>query len=196
MTAKFCLATALLCLTLMPQEVSAQRFYASGANGRAGGFARKFQNGGGAAGFAGRGRYGSAVGGAVATPYGGGAFHNAQLTGPEGGTLNTRGAGAYKPGVGAFRQGQFSGTTANGGSGSGTSGFKYNAQTGQGTQATSAQFTSASGQNYGGSETTSWTKGQGGTTDIQTDNHGSYDVDWAKGQKPVVTPVPATTPVQ
>jgi len=201
------LSLALLCCALLPSDAWARGFGVQGANGRAGGFARNFQNGGqaagfagryknsAAAGFAGRGRWGTAVGGGVATPYGGGAFHKANLAGPNGGTFNTEGAGGYKTGVGAMRQGQFSGTTANGGTGSGTSGFKYNAQTGQGNQATSAQFTSASGKEYGGNESTTWTKGQGGSTDLQTDNHGSYDIDWAKGQKPVVTPVPGTTAV-
>lgn len=190
-TRKLTLALAALCsITLLsPQEASAQRrFGFKGANGSAGGFAQRFAGGGGAAGIAGRGKYGAGAAGAIATPYGGGGFHAGQFAGPNGGNFQSAGAGAYKPGVGAFRQGGFSGQGPNGGTASGNSGFKYNAQTGQGTQSTSAQFTNASGQTHGGSEQTTFTKGQGGDTSIQTDNHGDYNVDWQKGQKPVVTP--------
>lgn len=187
------LTAALCCVSSVSmQAASAQRHFAfKGASGGGSGFARRFQGGGGAAGIAGRGQYGGGAAGGIATPYGGGAFHAGKWAGPNGGNFQTAGAGAYKPGVGAFRQGGFSGQTANGGTGSGTSGFKYNAQTGQGTQATSAQFKTANGQNYGGNESTSFTKGQGGDTSLQTDNHGSYNIDWQKGEKPVVTP--ATT---
>jgi hypothetical protein len=123
-------------------------------------------------------------------------FHNTNLAGPNGGNFQSAGAGAYAPGAGAFRQGGFSGTAANGATGAGNSSMRYNAQTGQGTQNSAGQFTSASGQNYGGNESTNFTKGQGGTTDLQTDNHGSYDINWANGQKPVVTPVSATSTAQ
>ncbi|MBU6455516.1 MAG: hypothetical protein KGS72_27335 [Cyanobacteria bacterium REEB67] len=120
---------------------------------------------------------------------GGAGFHRANLAGPNGGSLQSSGNTTYKTGVGAQSQGSFNGTTANGASGYGSHNGQYNAQTGQGTSNAAAQFTSASGQNYGGSESSTYTKGQGGTTAINTDNHGSYDVDWARGQKPVVTPV-------
>jgi len=195
------LAAAFIGLTLLSQpDASAQRrFGFRGANGGAVAGGTRFQNGGGAAGFGGRFRnsaaggyamnsqYGSAAGGAVATPYGGGAFHNTNLAGPNGGSLQGSGGSVYKTGVGAEGQRSFNATGPNGATGNGNSNFKYNAQTGQGTQNAAGQFTSSSGKNYGGSESTNFTKGQGGTTDVTTDNHGSYDVNWAKGTKPVVT---------
>lgn len=195
--------TAILGLAaLLPvQEASAQRrFAARGANGGGAGFAQRFQNGGGAAaaggrfkngaagGYATQSQYGTGVGGAVLTPYGGGGFHRNQFAGPNGGTAQSSGAGAYKPGVGAFRQGSFSGTAANGASANGNSNMQYNAQTGQGTRNSNAQFTSAAGENYGGSSATTYTRGQGTSTSLQTNNNGSYDITHQQGQKPVVTP--------
>jgi hypothetical protein len=105
--------------------------------------------------------------------------------------LNARGGFGYQRGVGFGRKSGWNGTAANGASGSGYTNSKYNAQTGQGTRSSSEQVKNAAGQNYGYNGNTSYTKGQGGDSQINTDNHGDYNVDWAKGQKPVVTQTPA-----
>jgi hypothetical protein len=165
----------LLSLYLLPaQEAHAGRFFARGQNGAAGGAARAGQYGAGAAGFA----FG---------PNRGGAFHAGQYAGPNGGNVQSTGASGYSRGVGAFRKSQWSGQAANGASGSGFTNNQYNAQTGQGVRNSSQQVQNAAGQKYGYSGTTDYTKGQGANSVIQTDNHGTYDVDYQKGQKPVIT---------
>jgi hypothetical protein len=165
----------ILSLYLMPaQQAYASRFFARGQNGAAGGIARRGQYGAGAAGF-------------VAGPNNGGAFHAGQYAGANGGNIQSTGASGYSRGIGAFRKSQWSGQAANGASGSGFTNNKYNAQTGQGVRSSSEQAQTAAGKDYGYNGTTDYTKGQGATSAIQTDNHGTYDINYQKGQKPVIT---------
>lgn len=157
------------------QPAEARRMFASGANGGVGGFARS-------------GQYGSvAGGGAFRRGQSAAGFAGANLAGPNGGTFQGGTAGAFKKGVGGFRKSAFQSTGPNGGSASGYMNSKYNAQTGQGTRNSGFSGQTASGQNYGYTGDTNYTKGQGGQTTIDTQNKGDYTVDWQKGQKPVVT---------
>jgi hypothetical protein len=100
----------------------------------------------------------------------------------------TAGFGGFKRGVGGAWG---SGTSLAGAGGSTYKGWhagKYNAQTGQGHWGSGKQLYNAkTGNSYGYTGDTTYQKGQGGTTAIDTLNHGDYTVDWAKGQKPVVT---------
>ncbi len=114
------------------------------------------------------------------------------FAGPNGGTFKGANAGAYKKGVGGARASQFSSQGPNGGSASGYSNNVYNAQTGTGARNSGKDFNTASGQSYGYDGSTSYTKGSGATSTIDTQNKGDYTVDWQKGTKPVVTSVPAT----
>ncbi len=94
----------------------------------------------------------------------------------------------------AFRAGswsrasKFAAQGVAGGSASGYSNNVYNAQTGTGTRNSGKDFNSASGQSYGYDGSTSYAKGQGTTSTIDTQNKGDYSVDWQKGSKPIVTP--------
>ncbi len=161
----------ILSVYLLPlQEAHAGRFFARGQNGAAGA-------------VAGRGQYGAGAAGFVAGPNNGGAFHAGQYAGVNGGTVQSTGASGYSRGLGAFRKSQWSGTAANGATGSGYTNNKYNAQTGQGVRSSSEQVQNAAGQKYGYNGTTDYTKGQGATTAIQTDNHGTYDINYQKGPK-------------
>ena len=157
-------------------KAEARRFFASGANGAAGGYAHA-------------GTYGQRAGAAAIGTNAGAGIRSGQYYGPNGGTAQSGGAFGYKRGVGAFRSGGWSGTAPNGASGYGNATNKYNAQTGQGVRSSNEQVTSSSGQNYGYNGTSNYTKGVGDSSVINTDNKGSYDVNWTKGSKPVVTPV-------
>lgn len=161
-------------------DAEARRGFARGANGAVGGYARQ-------------GQYGSSAGGR-AVRYGSGAagFRAGSFAGPNGGTFQGANAGAFKKGVGGARASQFTSQGPNGGSASGYSNNVYNAQTGTGTRNSGKDFNTASGQSYGYDGSTSYTKGSGATSTIDTQNKGDYTVDWQKGAKPVVTPVPAT----
>lgn len=175
-----CLAVAgaaVLNSTLATCPSEARRAFARGANGTAGAWATQ-------------GQYGSRYGARVLTPTAGAGFTNNNLAGPNGGTFKNQGKFAYKQGVGGYRKNQWSGTTPAGGSGNGYVNSKYNAQTGQGSRQSGAEYTNPQGQSYGYDGNTSYTKGQGGTTSIDTVNKGTYNVDWQKGEKPVVTTSP------
>lgn len=167
---------ALFVISAIPGQAHAGRAFLRGANGTAGAYGYQ-------------GQYGSRMGARVMGPNAGAGFRQSALAGPNGGSLNSNGNFAYKRGVGGVHNGSWNGQAPNGASGSGYSHSQYNAQTGQGMSNSSEQFTSASGQNYGYTGNTNFTKGQGGQSVIQTDNHGTYDVNFAKGEKPVVTPV-------
>jgi hypothetical protein len=165
----------ILSLYLLPaQDAYAGRFFARGQNGAAGAIGRRGQYGAGAAGFAGG-------------PNMGGAFHAGQYAGPNGGNVQSAGASGYKRGLGAFRKSSWSGQTASGASGSGFTNNQYNAQTGQGVRSSAQQVQTAAGKDYGYNGNTTYTKGQGADSTIQTDNHGTYNIDYNKGQKPVIT---------
>lgn len=160
------------------QPAEARRAFARGANGVLGGYASQ-------------GQYGQRAGFRAFGQNAGIAARAGSYAGPNGGTLQTAGGGAYKRGVGAFRGSQFNATGPNGGAASGYSNHVYNAQTGA--RNSGKSYTNPEGQSYGYDSTTNYTRGQGGTTTIDTQNKGDYTIDWQKGEKPVVTPT-STTP--
>lgn len=164
------------CNLFFAQNAEARRAFARGPNGVLGGFASQ-------------GQYGGRIGARAMGYNQGGGFRAGQWSGPNGGNLQGGGAFGYKRGVGAFRKSGWNGNLPNGASGSGYTKSQYNAQTGQGTRSSSEQFQTAAGKDYGYNGNTQYTKGEGGSTVIQTDNKGTYDIDWQKGEKPVVTPV-------
>jgi hypothetical protein len=175
---KLCLALAISLLTLTSasgQESQARRAFVRSANGAIGGFATSGQSG-------------SRFGARALGPSRGIGFRAGNFNGPNGGSLQTGGAFAYNRGVGGFRSTGWKGQNANGGSGSGSMTNKYNAQTQAGVKTRNEQLTNAAGNNYGFTDTTNYTKGQGASSVIQTDNHGTYDVNYQRGQAPVVTP--------
>jgi hypothetical protein len=162
------------------QQAEARRAFAAGPNGAAGAYAF-------------RGQYGGRIGAGAVGPNRGAGFRAGQVAGPNGGSLKAGGAFGYQRGLGAFHQSGWQGQGPNGASGSGYTKNRYNAQTGQGVRSSSEQVKTSSGADYGYKGTTDYTKGQGATSVIQTDNKGTYDVNWDKGQKPVVTPVSTQT---
>jgi len=174
------ISTGVIALTayLTGSSAEARRVFARGSNGALGGYANQ-------------GTWGRNAGGAIVGPNAGAGLRGGQYTGANGGTFNTGGGFAYKRGVGAGRSSGWNGTAPNGSSGSGYSNMRYNAQTGQGTRNSSEQVKNAAGQTAGYNGNTTFTKGQGGDTQIDTDHKGDYNVDWAKGQKPTVTETPA-----
>lgn len=205
--AAFTAAALIVSSSMGAPSAEARRCYTAGANGTAGSFARSGQYGQSAG--VGGWRYGQGGAGASAGSY----------AGPNGGSFRGGRAGAWKPGTGGFGTGAFQATGANGGTGHGSraaawqrgvggygqtntqlngangnsyNGFKngaYNAQTGQG-QYNSGKSGTYNSQDYGYEQSTQFTRGQGAQTSIDTVNHGDYTVDYTKGSKPVVTPVP------
>lgn len=177
----YCMAAfataAMLTVSVSTGESEARRAFARGANGTAGAYAAS-------------GTYGYRKGGRVLTPNAGAGISQSSWNGPNGGAFNRAGGFGYKKGVGAARTNQWSGTTPAGGTGAGYANSKYNAQTGAGTRESGASYTNPSGQSYGYDGSTSYVRGQGGTTSIDTQNKGTYSVDWQQGQKPVVTTTP------
>jgi hypothetical protein len=141
------------------------------------------------------GAWTGANGGTFAGARGGFATRNAGLlggafkaTGPNGGSANGGALAGWKRGVGGFEGTNLNATGPGGSTYNGFTRGKYNAQTGLGTYNSSRQIKDAqNGKNYGYTDNTSFQKGQGGQSQIDTDNHGDYTVDWSKGQKPVVT---------
>jgi len=118
--------------------------------------------------------------------FGGGAY---KATGPNGGTAQGAGAGAWKNGVGGYENTSRQYSNPNGNNMNAYSNGKYNAQTGQG-QLSSGKSGTYDGQKYGYTDNTQFTKGQGGDTTLDTTNHGDYNINYAPGQKPVVTQTP------
>ena len=169
--------------SLAPAE--SRGFRAVGPRGYVGGNAHNFV-----------GPYGGlhqGVGGAAIGPNGGlagGAFRG---TGPNGGTGSGSGLAGWKRGVGGFEGTQMNLKGAGGSTYNGYTRGKYNAQTGQGSYNASHQaYDAQNGKNYGDTNSTSFTKGQGGSTQFDTDNHGDYTATWGAGQKPVITKDPTT----
>lgn len=156
------------------------------------------------------GRAAGLTGGSFQTPAGG-AFKGAAagFVGPNAGALGggwkgtTAAGGAYQGaggaawlrGVGGVEGTHSSINAANGASYAGYTKGRYNAQSGQGTYDSGKTFTSASGQQYGYDQSTEFTRGKGGETTLDTRNNGDYQIDWQKGQKPVVTEIGAPQPV-
>lgn len=168
---------AVLNTTATAGSAEAKRVFARGTNGAAGAWAAQ-------------GQYGSRYGARILTPTAGAGASKNNLAGPNGGTFQNTAKFGYKKGVGAFRKNQWSGTTPAGGNGAGYVNSQYNAQTGQGTRQSGVNYTNPSGQQYGYDGNTTYTRGQGGTTSIDTQNNGTYNVDWQQGTKPVVTTEP------
>ncbi|HEY9713949.1 MAG TPA: hypothetical protein V6C72_10795 [Chroococcales cyanobacterium] len=126
----------------------------------------------------------------IATPNAGAVGGAYKGTTGMGGTYEGAGGAAWRRGVGGVERNGFQGTTANGSTYAGYNNARYNAQTGQGTINGGKTFdNAANGQQYGYTENTQFTRGQGGETTIDTDHKGDYQVDWQKGQKPVIVPI-------
>lgn len=169
------IAAALAVLTMViGSPAEARRAFARGANGSIGAFANS-------------GQYGSRAGARALGANAGFGFRGGAYQGPNGSTLQTAQGGAYKRGVGGFRKKQFEATGANGGNANGYMNHTYNAQTGTGARNSGVNYTNPQGQSYGYDGSTTYTKGQGGTTTIDTKNKNDYSIDWQKGEKPVVT---------
>lgn len=154
-------ATATIC----QQESQAMRSFLRGPRGVAGAFASQGANG-------------ARAGARLLGRNNGAGWRAGTFNGPNGGSISTAHAFGYSRGVGAFRAKGWQGQGPNGGSGQGGMSNIYNAQTGQGQKTRTEQLQTASGQNYGFTDTSTYTKGQGGTSVIQTDNHGTYDVNF------------------
>lgn len=168
---------ALTTASLSPAE--AKGFRRTGPNGTIGAAAGRFAGpNGGSLNAAGAG-FATRNAGLV-----GGAFKG---IGPKGGTGQGAGLAGWKRGVGGFER---TGMSLNGAGGSSYNGFTkggFNAQTGQGRFSASHQIHDANnGKNYGDTNQTSYSNGKG-VTQLDTDNHGDYTVDWGKGQKSSVT---------
>lgn len=173
--APIAIPVALAILTMVIQSpADARRAFARGANGSVGAFGYN-------------GQYGQRAGARALGSNAGFGFRGGSYQGPNGSTLQTAQGGAYKRGVGGFRKKQFEATGANGGNANGYMNSAYNAQTGAGSRNSGVSYTNPQGQSYGYDGSTTYTKGQGGTTTIDTKNKNDYTVDWQKGEKPVVT---------
>jgi hypothetical protein len=108
-------------------------------------------------------------------------------TTPNGGTGEGSGIGGWKRGVGGFEGTQMGLKAPNGSSYNGYTRGKYNARTGLGTYDADRQFYNAkNNKDSGWTNDTTYNNGKG-VTQIDTDNHGDYTVDWGKGQKPTMT---------
>lgn len=122
---------------------------------------------------------------------GAGAF---QATGPNGGQGQGAAGGAWKAGVGGKAFSKSSWTGPNGNTYNGYKKGAYNVQTGEGSY-DSGKSGTYKGKDYGYAQETDYTKGQGGTTTIDSLNKQDYQIDWQKGTKPVITPLPQPAPV-
>jgi hypothetical protein len=130
-----------------------------------------------------------AAGGGVATPNAGLIGGGFSGTGAYGSKAQGAGLAGWQHGVGAFEGTNASATGPGGSTYNGFSRGQYNAQTGNGTYNSSHQvYDAQNGQNYGSTNSTTYSQGQGGQTQIDTDHHGDYMVDWGQGHAPVITP--------
>lgn len=186
-------------------SADARSISARGSRGAAGGFAHQGQSGsiaaagarsygrGAAGGIVGSGktsRGGTITGAGIgfATPQRGafaGGYHGTTAAGS---TYNGGAAGAWKKGTGGAFGSSMNATSANGSAYSSYKRGGYSAATAQGQYNSGKTYTNAeTGNQYGYDQSTSFVKGQGGTTTLDTQNKGDYTVDWQKGQKPLVT---------
>jgi len=119
-----------------------------------------------------------------------GAFHNSQFQGQSanGSTLDRHAQSQAVAGVGATADKGFNYAGANGSSASGYKTNNYDATTGSGTSTKGRDINTASGDSYGYDATTSYQKGQGFSTTVDTQNKQDYTIDYSKGSKPIVTP--------
>ena len=168
------LASMLLLSAVSLPSAQARRVFARGDNAVGGAYASQ-------------GQYGSRAGARFLGRNQGAGASTGSWAGPQGGTFNRAGGGAYERGVGAFHKGSFNATGPEGATASGKSSNIYNAQTGTGTRTSSVDATSSSGKQYGYTGDTNYTKGQGFKSTINTVNKGDYDVNYTQGSKPVVT---------
>lgn len=129
-------------------------------------------------------------GGATAWQNGESFAHKSGFSGTSaaGGSLNRQGQMQYQNGVGGSASRGFNAATTNGASASGYKTNNYDATTGQGTSAKGRDVNTVNGESYGYDASTTYTKGQGFTTSLDTQNKGDYTIDYSKGSKPVVTP--------
>lgn len=173
------LMAIVLFMSAIMQPCLAKSIRASGARGTAAAGTHKFQGQHGGT-FAGGGaRFRTAgVGFGVAGFKG---------VGPRGGSGQGGAIGGFKRGVGGFEGSRMS---LNGPGGSTYNGFTkgvYNAQTQQGSYNASHQvYDAKNGKTYGDTNSTSYSNGKG-VTQLDTQNHGDYTIDWGKGQKPDLT---------
>lgn len=132
-------------------------------------------------------------GGATGWQNGVGAAHQSVFSGStaSGGSLDRQGQWQYKNGEGGSSSRGFQAQAANGASASGYKNGQYDAATGSGTMSKGRDYNTTSGESYGYDANTAYTKGQGFTTTVDTQNKTDYTVQYNKGEKPVVTPVPA-----
>ena len=128
--------------------------------------------------------------GATGVKWGQGAAHQSGFSGTSanGSTAERGSKWAYQKGVGGQTQKGFNVAGANGSSATGYKNNNYDATTGTGTMNKGRDYNTADGQSYGYDKTTDYTKGQGFTTSVDTQNNQDYSVTYQKGQKPVVTP--------
>lgn len=130
-------------------------------------------------------------GGATGYSQENGAFHKSgfNATGANGGAASRSSDMQYKQGVGGYSNKNFNANAANGASASGYKTNNYDATSGTGTMSKGRDYNTASGESYGYDKSTSYTKGEGFTTTVDTQNKQDYSVQWQKGSKPVYTPV-------
>ncbi|MBN8660717.1 MAG: hypothetical protein J0M35_10160 [Candidatus Obscuribacter phosphatis] len=138
-------------------------------------------------------------GGGTLIKKGEGGAHQSAFSGTTGGggSLSRQGEWQYKNGEGGTAQRGFQVSGAGGGSAVGYKTNQYDAQTGTGTSTRGRDYNTASGESYGYDASTSYTKGQGFTTTVDTQNKSDYTVQYQKGSKPVVQTTgapPATSP--
>lgn len=122
--------------------------------------------------------------------FGGGAY---TATGPNGAQGQGAAGGAWKSGVGgkAFSQSSWVGPNGNTYNGYKNGGFDVQSQEGYYNSGKSGTY---KGQEYGYSQETDFTKGQGGTTTIDSLNKNDYQIEWQKGTRPIITPIQGSTP--
>jgi len=123
-----------------------------------------------------------------------GAYHNSQFSGTSaaGSTLDRHSTGTAIAGQGANVDKGFNYAGANGSSASGYKTNNYDATTGSGSSTRGRDYNTASGESYGYDANTTYQKGEGFSTTIDTQNKQDYTIDYSKGSKPVVTPTGTT----
>lgn len=180
-TARFAptLALAMFLISINPMDAEARGFRRSGPNGTVGARGGSFVGPNGGRWQAGAGGIGNRNAGLV-----GGGFRG---TGPNGGSGQGAGVAGWRRGTGGFER---TGMSLQGAGGSTYNGFTkgaYNAKTGQGAYDASHQvYDAKNGKSYGDANQTTYSNGQG-VTQLNTDNHGDYTIDWGKGQQPTMT---------
>jgi len=179
------LGAALLAVsTFQAPSAQARGWAVANGNGAAGGWGHRFSGPNG-------GRF-AGGGGAIANGNGGVYGRRFSALGANGSYAQGGAAAGWKRGVGAVEGSRLSMRGPGGSTYNGYTGGGYNAQTGNGAFNSSRQvYDAKNGQNYGYTNNSTYARGQGGQTQIDTDHHGDYTVDWGNGQRPVVVQDPA-----